>query len=76
VVLDQIVALINVETTWTVLFPNNDTWSFFGFLRSFVPSALTEGEFPTADIVIEPTNVDPSDGSEAGPNYITSSGTD
>jgi len=74
-VLDQIVALINVETTWTVLFPDGAQWAFFGFLRSFTPGALVEGTQPEATIVIEPTNTDPNNGSvEAGPNWISALG--
>ena len=76
VVLDQIVALINVEGAWTINHPNGDTWDFYGFLKSFEPTQNEEGTQPEAEIVIEVTNVDPSDGSEAVPNYKTSSGTD
>lgn len=73
-VLDQIVALINVETVWTVLFPDTSTWSFYGFLRSFTPGALVEGTQPEASIVVEPTNTDPSNGSEEGPNWESAAG--
>lgn len=73
---DQIIALINVETSITIHFPSGATLAFFGFLKSFDPSELKEGEQPEASITIVCTNVDPSDGTEAGPNYITGSGTD
>jgi len=76
VVLDQIIALINVEGAWTIHHPNGDTWDFYGYLKSFVPTKNEEGTQPEAEITIVPTNVDPSDGSEAVPNYKTSSGTD
>lgn len=76
VVYDQIIALVNVEGAITVHFPNGDTLDFFGFLQTFEPDSNEEGSQPEATITIVPTNVDPSDGAEAAPNYITSAGTD
>lgn len=76
VVYDQIVALCNVETSITILFSNNDTLAFFGYLKSADTNDLAEGEFPTLTCVVVCTNTDPADGSEAGPNYITAAGTD
>lgn len=58
-------ALINVETSITVIFPDGSTLAFFGFLQKFDPSELKEGEMPTASITIVPTNVDPATGTEA-----------
>lgn len=68
-VLDQIYALINVETTWTIRFSSGAQWSFYGFLKSFEPDEMVEGTQPQATIVIEPTNTDPSTLAEAAPNY-------
>lgn len=70
-VLDQIYAIINVETTWTILFPSSAQWSFYGFLKSFEPDELSEGNQPTASITIEPTNTDPTSSGlvEAAPNF-------
>lgn len=76
VVYDQILALVNVEGAITIHFPNGDTLDFFGYLKDFIPQPHAEGAQPEANITIVPTNVDPSDGSEASPNYITSAGTD
>ena len=76
VVIDQINALINVEGAITVHMPNGDTLDFFGYLKSFEIQDHVEGEQPEAQVVIIPTNVDPSDGSEASPNYKTAAGTD
>tara|TARA_R110002020_G_scaffold376130_3_gene587309 strand:+ start:28544 stop:29023 length:480 start_codon:yes stop_codon:yes gene_type:complete len=73
-VLDQIVALINVETTYSIEFPDGSDWAMFGFLRSFTPGALVEGTQPEATIVIEPTNWDSSNSVEAGPNWESSTG--
>jgi len=76
VVIDQILALVNVNGSITVHFPNGDTLDFFGYLRSFTPQENQEGEEPLADIVIVATNVDSSTGAETAPNYKTSVGTD
>lgn len=75
VVYDQIVALINVETTITIIFPNNDKLNFYGYLKNFQPAVLAEGEFPLADLEIVTTNADPTTGEEEGPDYVTAAGT-
>lgn len=68
-VYDQIIALTNVEGLITVHFPDSSTLDFYGFLQNFEPDELVEGEQPEATVTITPTNVNPSDGSEALPNY-------
>lgn len=69
-VLDQIIALINVETLITTLFPDGSRWEAYGFLKSAEPNNLEEGTFPILDCVIVYTNTDPADGSESLPNYF------
>lgn len=54
-VLDQLIALINVEGWFTILHPNGDTWDVVGGLKSFDPPAYSEGEFPLASFEIVPT---------------------
>lgn len=76
VVLDQILAQINVPATITITHPNGDQWAFFGCLRIFEPDENTEGEMPTASFTISATNTDPSSGAEEIPNYVTAAGTD
>lgn len=76
VVYDQIISLINVEGLVTIHFPNGDTLDFYGFLKSFQPGELVEGQQPEATIEVVPTNVNPSTGAEVTPNYITAVGTD
>lgn len=66
-VYNSIITLINTETSITVHFSNGDTIAFFGYLKSFTPGPIEEGEQPEADIEIVPTNTDPSTGAEAGP---------
>lgn len=69
-VLDQLLALLNVPGSITVLFPNNSAWNFFGYLRSFdVNDNPDDGEQPTANCVIVCTNQDPVTGAETLPDY-------
>ena len=65
---DQILAVLNVEQTFTVIFPNGDKLSFYGFLKNFEPQEVSEGEQPEANITIVPTNRDPDTGAET--NYL------
>lgn len=74
-VLDEIVALLNVEQGITFNHSNGDKWDIWGFLKSFTPSEDSEGSQPEATIVIVSTNTDPSDGSETGPNFVSDVGT-
>lgn len=71
----SILALINVETTVTVTFPDGTTLAFFGFLQKFEPGELKEGDPPTAGITIIPTNYDPTGHVEAAPVLTNVSGT-
>jgi len=57
-VYDEIVALLNVETTITVFFADGSTLAFYGFLRTFTPGECVEGSQPDAAITIQPTNRD------------------
>ena len=75
-VYDDIIALINVRTDWTVNFSSGDTLDWYGYLKSFEPGEITEGAQPEATIVIVSTNVDDADETENGPNFKTSAGTD
>jgi hypothetical protein len=71
----HVASLVDVPTTITVWFPNFDSLCFYGFLRTFDPSALTDGEFPMATVGITPTNWDPILCVEAGPVYTPYNGT-
>lgn len=72
-VLDQIIALVGVNTLVTIWFPNTDTWVVQGGLRFFQPSALVHGQQPEAACTIAFTNWDGS--SEVAPDYHASPGT-
>ena len=71
----EILALINLETTFTVTFPDGSQIAFYGFMRSFTPQDCEEGAQPEANIVIEPTNWDPANDVEAGPAVTEVAGT-
>lgn len=75
-VIDQIDAIINVETVITYKYPNGDKEIALGYLKTFKKNSLKEGEQPTARIEIVHTNRDTTTKAETGPNYISSAGTD
>ena len=54
-VYSQIVALINVNTSWTITYPDGATEVFLGWMDSFKRNTFTEGEVPTADVVFIPS---------------------
>jgi hypothetical protein len=67
-------ALINVETSITIEHPDGRVWAFYGYLRSFEPSDNEEGTQPEAEVIIQPTNWDPTNSVEAGPVVGTGTG--
>lgn len=71
----QLQSLVNQETTITVQWADGSTLAFYGYLRMFEFSELVEGTQPEADFTIQPTNVDPLTGVEAGPVLTSVSGT-
>lgn len=66
----QIIALLNVNNLITITFPDGDTLAFWGWLNSFKPGELKEGEQPTAEIEIIPSNQNAS-GAETAPVHST-----
>lgn len=70
-----LLALINVETTITVTFPDGSTLAFFGFLKAFQPDALEEGSPPRASVTVVPTNQDPTSGVEQAAVLVSVAGT-
>jgi hypothetical protein len=65
-IVTDLLLMIGVSQLITITFPDGQTQQFYGALNEFTPGALTEGEMPTAEFSIEPTNVD-SAGTETGP---------
>lgn len=66
--LDEIVAMLNVNQQLTITFPDDSTWVIWGWLDSFVPDAVSEGTPPMATVTIIPSNQN-SDGEETPPVY-------
>jgi len=59
-------SLINVNQQIIITFPGAETLTFWGFVDSVVFAPIVEGEQPTADITIVPTNMGDG-GSEVAP---------
>lgn len=74
-VYDDILTVLNIDTTITVQFPDGSTLAFYGFVQTFEPAELTEGAQPEATVTIVPTNWDPVNNVEAGPAMAEVSGT-
>jgi len=74
-VYDEIIGIINVNTSISVHFPDGSTLTFYGYLRTFEPGDNTEGEQPEATITVQPTNYDPANNLEAGPVMVEATGT-
>lgn len=60
-VLEEIMAMIQVNQVITITYPDDSTESFWGWLDSFIPGNIVEGEQPTATITIIPSNQDNND---------------
>lgn len=63
----NIIAAVNRKDTITVTFPNGDTIAFFGYLKTFEPQEMEEGEHPEAELTIVATNSDTGTGGEEAP---------
>ena len=70
-----ILAMLNVPTTVTVVFPDGSSICFFGYLKSFKPGSMEEGKFPEATIEVSPTNTDPTTCAEEAPVFTAGIGT-
>lgn len=68
---DEILAILIVNQLLTITFPDGATVDFWGWLDEFTPGDQEEGEQPTADIVIIPSNRNEA-GEEVGPDYTAS----
>lgn len=73
-VYNQIVTYINKNDQITVTFADGSTVAFWGYLQSFNPNPVREGEQPTCAITIVPTNLDNSY-VEQGPVITSVAGT-
>jgi len=64
----SLLSQINVNQSITITFANGATLQFWGWLNSFEPSEVQEGEQPEATVTIIPSNQDAS-GNEVAPVY-------
>lgn len=71
----DILALINLEGSVTIHFPDGSTYDFYGYLGKFEPAELQEGSPPMAACTIFPTNYDPTNKVEAAPVLTSVTGT-
>lgn len=67
-ILDELIAMVNVNQAITITFPDSSTWLFWGWINDASPGEISEGEQPTIDITIEPSNQDAA-GDEIAPVY-------
>lgn len=70
-VLPQIIAMVNVKQSIKFTFPDGETHTIWGWLKSFIPGALVEGSMPTAEVSIIPSNSNAS-GVEVAPVHALS----
>jgi hypothetical protein len=68
--IQQILAITNQPATVTIHFPGGAKMAFYGYLRTWDPADINEGDPPTSTIAIQPTNRDPVDGSEQAPVFV------
>jgi hypothetical protein len=62
----QILAMVNVNQSIVITFPDATTLTFWGWLDKFIVNEHNEGEQPTATVTIVPSNVNGS-GVETAP---------
>jgi len=67
-ILDEMVSMVGVNQQITITFPDSSTWVFWGWIDEFTPNNFVEGEQPTANMTIIPSNQDGS-GAEIAPVY-------
>ncbi len=65
-------ALLNINQSITILFPDNSTLVFWGWLNEFKPNEHKEGEAPTVRFTVVPSNQNAT-GAEIGPVYAAAS---
>jgi hypothetical protein len=64
----EIVAMINVNQLITITFPDSSTVAFWGWIDTFEPGEISEGEQPEADLTVIASNLN-STLVETGPVY-------
>ena len=74
-VFDDLIAILNVDATITVFYPDTSTLAFYGFAQTAESGDNTEGEQPEMTLTLVPTNWDPINNVEAGPVMTEAAGT-
>lgn len=64
-----LVAQVGVNQDIVVTFPDNSTLTFWGWVDEFTPNRHTEGEQPTAEVTIIPSNLD-ANKNEIAPAFV------
>ncbi len=67
-VLEEVNEMVGVNQEIVITFPDSSTWTFWGWMDEFIPNEIVEGEQPTANVTIIPSNQDAS-GDEIAPEY-------
>jgi len=68
-------ALINIETTFTITWSDGSTLAFYAYLQKAEYGPLGEGTMPEMTLTVVPTNQDPTDKSEQAAAYADVAGT-
>ena len=63
---NDLVSMINENQEITITFPDAQTLTFWGWMDEFTPARAVEGEQPTAEVTIIPSNQD-DNGDEVAP---------
>jgi hypothetical protein len=67
-ILDELIAMVNVNQSIVITYPDGSTWTFWGWIDEAAPGSIVEGEQPTIDITVIPSNQDAA-GAEIAPVY-------
>lgn len=64
----DVMGQVGINQEVTITFPDGSSITFWGWIESFTPAAMSEGAQPTATINITPGNIDDT-GAEVAPEY-------
>lgn len=67
-------SMINQPQAITYHFPNTDSITYWGYLRSIKATGMSDGTMPLCTAMIEITNYDPYNCVQAGPVYTPGNG--
>ena len=67
-VYDEIIATVGVNQSMVITWPDGETLTFWAWIDKFTPNPQVEGEQPTAELIIEPSNQNAA-GAETAPQH-------